>query len=141
MTTPLSIHSIRAIVIEDNAADVYLIREALKQEFVEVELEVLDNGEAASRLMDRFTNERSQRPDIILLDLNLPRFDGKQVLQKLRQTPGGQTLPVIIITSSNSPKDREDCLSLGASAYFRKPSELSEFMKIAGVVKDLVRLA
>ena len=70
MTTPSSIHSIRAIVVEDNAADVYLIREALKQEFVEVELEVLDNGEAASRLMDRFTNERSQRPDIILLDLN-----------------------------------------------------------------------
>jgi CheY-like chemotaxis protein len=139
--SPSSARSIRAVVIEDNAADVYLIREALKQEFAEVELEVLDNGEAASRFMDRFTNESLQRPDIILLDLNLPRFDGKQVLQRFRQMPDGRKVPVVIITSSNSPKDREDCLTLGATFYFRKPSELDEFMKIAGVIKDLVRPA
>ena len=141
MASPSSERSIRAVVIEDNAADVYLIREALKQEFAGVELEVFDNGEEASRLTDRLRNECSARPDIILLDMNLPRCDGKEVLQKLMQMPEMQRAPVIVITSSNSPNDRDDCLTLGAACYFRKPSELSEFMKIASVVKDLVKPA
>jgi CheY-like chemotaxis protein len=139
MTNPSPARSIRAIVIEDNTADVYLIGEALKQEFAWVELEIFNDGEAASKLVDRLTNEGSQRPDIILLDLNLPRCDGKEVLHKLRQMPGEQTAPVIVMTSSNSPKDRDDCLSLGAACYFRKSSDLSEFMKIASVIRDLVQ--
>jgi two-component system, chemotaxis family, response regulator Rcp1 len=139
MKSRLLLPSIRAVVIEDNAADVYVIREALKDEFVDVELEVFGDGEAAARLMDRLTNDSLQRPDIILLDLNLPRCDGKEVLYKLRQIPTGQRPPVMIITSSNSPKDRDDCLSLGAACYFRKPSDLSEFMKIASVIKGLVQ--
>lgn len=130
--------SIRAVVIEDNAADVYVIREALKHEFGGLELEVFGDGEAAARLMDRLIDYSSPRPDIILLDLNLPRCDGKEVLHKLRQIPGEQKPPVMIITSSNSPKDRDDCLSLGADCYFRKPSELREFMKIGSVVRDLL---
>jgi CheY-like chemotaxis protein len=141
MTSPSSVRSIRAVVIEDNAADVYLIREALKQEFVHVELDVFDNGEAVSKLVDRLTNECSERPDIILLDLNLPRCDGKEVLRRLRQISGGQRAPVMIITSSNSPRDRDDCLSLGAAYYFRKPSDLSEFMRIGSVIRDLVQPA
>jgi chemotaxis family two-component system response regulator Rcp1 len=141
MRSHSSIRSIRALLIEDNPADVYLIREALKEELVHFDLEILDNGEAALTWVDRFTNKSAQRPDIILLDLNLPRCDGKEVLQKLSQMPGGQGAPVVIMTSSDSPADQEDCLSLGATCYFRKPSDLSEFMKIAGVIKNLLRSA
>jgi CheY-like chemotaxis protein len=139
MTNPSPAPAIRAIVIEDNTADVYLIREALKQVFARVELEVLNNGEAASELVDRLTSQSSQWPDIILLDLNLPRCDGKEVLHRLRQMPGEQRAPVIVMTSSNSPKDRDECLSLGAACYFRKSSDLNEFMKIASVIRDLVQ--
>ena len=90
MVSPSSLRNIRALLIEDNPADIYLIREALKRELVQFELEVVDNGEAASRLVDRFANEPSNRPDVILLDLNLPRCDGREVLQKLRQIPAGR---------------------------------------------------
>ena len=134
-------HRIRTLVIEDNPADVYLIREALEREITDFDLDVLDNGEAALAFVDRFTSESVQRPDVILLDLNLPRCDGKEVLRKLGQTPGGKKAPVIVITSSNSPQDRADCFRLGASCYFRKGSDLGEFMKIAQVVKDLLRPA
>ena len=141
MTSQSSARSIRVVVIEDNAADVYLIREALKREFAGVELEVFDNGAAVSKLVNRLTDGCSQPPDIILLDLNLPRCDGKEVLHMLRQIPGRQIVPVIIITSSNSPKDRDDCLSLEAAYYFRKPSDLSEFMKISTVIRNIVQPA
>ncbi len=140
-SSPSSLRSLRAVVIEDNAADVYLIREALKHEFVGVELEVFGNGEAGLRLTERLTNDALERPDIIVLDLNLPRCDGKEVLGKLGQIPGGQRPPVIVITSSNSPKDRDDCLGLGAACFFRKPSDLNEFMKIASVIRGLVQPA
>ena len=139
MTSQSSARSIRVVVIEDNAADVYLIREALKQEFADIELEIFDNGAAVSKLVDRLTHGCSQLPDIILLDLNLPRCDGKEVLRMLRQMPGRQMVPVIIVTSSNSPKDRDDCLCLGAAYYFRKPSDLSEFMKISTVIRNIVQ--
>jgi hypothetical protein len=80
LTTSSSGRSIRAVVIEDNAADVYLILEALKQKFVRVELEVFENGAAVSKLVDRLTDDSSPLPDIVLLDLNLPRCDSKEVL-------------------------------------------------------------
>lgn len=139
MTSGSCVRSVRVLLIEDNPADVYLIREALKKELIQVELGVLDNGEAAQQFLDQLTETSAQRPDIILLDLNLPRCDGKEVLQKLKQMPGGQKATVVIITSSNSPEDREDCLRLGADYYFRKRSDLGEFMKIARVVKNLLR--
>lgn len=130
---------IRILLTEDNGADVYLIREALNEQLFDFDLEVLDNGEKGSKFLDRITDGLEPRPDIVLLDLNLPRCDGKEVLHKLKQMPGGENLPVVIITSSDSPRDREEVAALGASCYFRKSSDLSEFMEIGRVVNNLLR--
>lgn len=130
---------IRVLLTEDNRADVYLIREAFKEHLLEFELEVVDNGEKATLFMERLANGLAQPPDIVLLDLNLPRYDGKEVLHKLKQIPGGDTIPVVVVTSSDSPRDREEVAQLGASYYFRKSSELSDFMQIGKIVKDLIQ--
>ena len=130
---------IRVLVAEDHDADVFLIREALNEQLANFELEVLNDGEKASKFVDRMTNGLERRPDVVLLDLNLPRCDGKEVLQKLRHMPGGESVPVVIITSSDSPRDREEVARLGASCYFRKSSDLNEFMQLGKVVNDLLR--
>ena len=127
--------SIRVLLIEDNIADVYLIGEALKEERLDFELEIIQNGEDAVDALEHWNDDEGRRPDIVLLDLNLPRSDGKTVLKRLQELPDGVRVPVVVITSSDSPKDREDVARLGASLYFRKPSSLAEFMKLGSVVR------
>ena len=80
-------------------------------------------------------------PELILLDLNLPRVDGAQVLSHIRQTQAYKATPVIILTSSDSPRDRETALRLGASLYFRKPTDLTSFMMLGAVIRDAARRA
>ncbi|HUQ95816.1 MAG TPA: response regulator [Bryobacteraceae bacterium] len=130
--------AVRILLTEDNQADVYLIRQALSQKFDRFELQVLSNGEEAVKMIDSL-GQGGLLPDIVLLDLNLPRCDGKEILGKLRQMPGGDVIPVIIITSSDSPRDRDDVARLGATRYFKKPFELSDFMRIGDVVEDILR--
>lgn len=128
----------RILLTEDSRSDVYLIRTALNEALEGFDLTVLDNGESAMQLVDDFERGAADKPDIVLLDLNLPRCDGKEVLQKLKKMPGGASLPVIVITSSDSPRDREEVMRMGASIYFRKPSDLHEFMQIGKIVKRLL---
>lgn len=130
--------AVRILLTEDNQADVYLIRQALSQKFDRFELQVLSNGEEAVKMIDSL-GQGGLLPDIVLLDLNLPRCDGKEILEKLRQMPGGDVIPVIIITSSDSPRDRDDVARLGATRYFKKPFELNDFMRIGDVVEDILR--
>jgi len=75
---------------------------------------------------------------MVILDLNLPKKPGREVLQRMRQSPRCSNATVVVVTSSDSQKDREDVATLGASAYFRKPSEYDSFMKLGDLVKRLL---
>lgn len=128
------------LVAEDNVPDVFLVREALALSEVEHDLHVVEDGEEALRFIERadFGNGDAPIPALLLLDLNLPKRTGDEILVGLRQSRTCRDIPVIIMTSSDSPKDREEAARLGAVAYFRKPSDLEEFLKLGELVRDIL---
>jgi CheY-like chemotaxis protein len=127
------------LIAEDNRADVYLIEEALRRNKFAYRLEIADNGEDMLKIIARIDNDLSQRcPDLFLIDLNLPRRTGDEVLAQIRESSRCSHIPVIVITSSNSPQDRARAQELGASFYFRKPPDLERFMAIGRIVRDFL---
>ena len=126
------------LIAEDNPGDVRLICEALKLHSVQCDLHVVDDGEKALQFIGALDGSSLNRPDLILLDLNLPKTDGRDVLKRIKKTPLICQIPVIILSSSDSPKDRADTVELGAERFIRKPSSLDEFMEIGAVAKALL---
>lgn len=125
------------ILAEDNPGDVFLIRRALDQADLSYELLVAKDGrEALTYLQEAAAGTRAI--DLVLLDLNLPKYDGSEVLAALRSEPLLAEVPAVLLTSSNSPQERERCLSLGANRYFQKPSNLDAFMEIGKIARDLI---
>jgi chemotaxis family two-component system response regulator Rcp1 len=136
----MSESAIRILLAEDNDGDIFLVRRALEQRGVPHELTVARNGEEALALLERAEHgPDSEAPRLILLDLNLPKIDGAQVLSRLRKTAAFSATPVIVLTSSDSPKDRESALALGANVYFRKPTDLQSFMRLGEVVEMVLQ--
>lgn len=129
----------RIFLAEDNPADVYLIERALKEHQIDFELEVAENGKQALFLLQREEARATEnRPALILLDLNLPQHDGTEILQCIRKTPRLASIPVVVLTSSDSPKDLLDVMRSGANRYIRKPSSLDDFMAIGAALKDML---
>jgi DNA-binding response OmpR family regulator len=133
----------RILLAEDNEGDVFLVRRALEKKGFKHELVVKHNGEEALAWLDSHSGERNRdtAPELILLDLNLPRVDGAQVLLHVRKSDTFSCTPVIVLTSSDSPKDRQMALELGANIYFRKPTDLASFMDLGRIVAELMKLA
>lgn len=129
--------AVRILLAEDNDGDVFLVRRALEKQGLSCKLVVAHNGEEALRLLDTAdSGPPGDAPELILLDLNLPRVDGSEILAHLRRTPTFSGTPVIVLTSSDSPGDRDLAMSLGANAYFRKPTDLQAFMQLGQVIAD-----
>ena len=131
----------RALVlgVEDNQADVFLVEQAVKVRKLPVRLLTLDNGEDALRFFAQADADPSARcPDAVLLDLNLPRRSGREVLEHVKGTVRCRDVPVIILTSSNSPEDRRETAALGSARYFRKPTSYQEFLKIGEVLEEVL---
>ena len=127
------------VVAEDNAPDVFLIRQALSQEGLAYRLDTLSDGDDAFRLIDRLEQDaRKPFPDLFVIDLNLPRRSGAEVLARVRSSSRGAHSSIIIMSSSDAPHDRDRARTLGANLYFRKPLDLDEFMKIGGYVRELL---
>ena len=124
----------KILLAEDNPADVYLIEEALREHQVPFEIVVAEDGEAAIRMIE----SGQVQPDLVLLDLNMPKRSGGEVLTRLRQQPQCRTLPVMVLTSSDSPVDREEAMRLGATSFIRKPTGLDEFLQIGAAIKELL---
>jgi CheY-like chemotaxis protein len=126
------------LLVEDSPADVYLVQEAIRREGLKVHLEVADDGERAIRMIDEVdSNGSAPCPDLLLLDLNVPRQTGDQVLARIRQSQRLAHIPVVVMTSSESAADRERLMKLGATEYFRKPSNLKEFMQLGRLVREV----
>ena len=129
----------RIFLAEDNPADVYLIKHALRLHGVAFDLEVAQDGRQALSFLRGDANlTEASRPRLILLDLNLPQHDGTEILLCIRQNDVLASVPVVVFTSSDSPKDRSMAMESGATRYFRKPSNLEDFMAIGATLKELL---
>jgi two-component system, chemotaxis family, response regulator Rcp1 len=127
------------VLAEDNATDVFLVRSALEQESLDVRLQVVEDGEQALRFLEEVENAAAPCPDLLLLDVNLPRFSGWEVLERVRQSTKCASISVVVMSSSNSPQDRERAKRLEVAHCFLKRADLKEFMKLGGVVRGLLR--
>src|SRR5262249_27736622 len=115
-----------------------LIRWVLNAHELSHELEVIDNGDRAMDYVNRLAHEERRRsPTIMLLDLNLPQRDGREILQRVKAIPHGSDVRVVVVTSSKNPADQQETLAMGADAYFVKPYHLNEFMQLGDVIKNL----
>ena len=123
---------------EDNPGDVELVREALREHKIDHTLTVASDGREAKRFIQRIGSAPdAPRPDLVLLDLNLPKADGYELIAALHAHPLGSGIPVIVVTSSDARKDRERAAALDVAHYFRKPSELIEYLQLGSIIRDL----
>lgn len=130
--------AVKIVLVEDNPADVYLVKRALKEKGIEFDLTWFGDGDKALKVL---SGRGSEAPDLILLDLNLPKTEGLTVLGKIRRLPQLEDVPIGILTSSESPADVQRTAILGAACYIRKPSMLDDFMREVGQgVEDMLML-
>lgn len=126
---------IQVLLVEDNEADVELTRETFEHSKLNVELSVAQDGvEALDYLTGRKSVHRAPRPDLILLDLNLPRIDGRQVLSAIKDNSKLKSIPVVVLTSSDAEADVAASYQLGANCFITKPGD---FRKYQAVVRAL----
>jgi CheY-like chemotaxis protein len=117
------------LLVEDSEGDVRLIREAFRETESPHHITVARDGEEALNILHGIGLFGSgARPDLILLDLNLPRKDGRQVLAEVKQEATLQCIPVIVLTNSNAPRDISTCYDHRANCYIRKPLSFDEFI-------------
>jgi chemotaxis family two-component system response regulator Rcp1 len=126
------------LLAEDNLPDALLVREVIRMQNLPLDVHVADDGEKAIDFIARSDEaESAAHPDLLIVDLNLPRMDGFEVLARLRESPRSKAIPVLILTSSDSPTDRAQAAKLGAR-YFQKPPSYQEFLKLGEVLKEIV---
>ena len=127
---------VEILLIEDNPGDIRLTREVLRDSAVVHHLSVAEDGvEAMAFLRRQGSYEHAPRPDLALLDLNLPRKDGREVLAEMKADPLLRRIPIVILTSSQAPQDILRAYDLYANCYIPKPMELEQYF---AVVKSIV---
>lgn len=128
---------IEILLVEDNPGDVRLTREALRDGKVQNHLSVVGDGvEALTFLRREGAHAQAPRPGLILLDLNLPRKDGRQVLAEIKTDQSLQTIPVVILTTSTAEEDVLKAYGLHANAYIKKPVDLDQFLRVVQAVEE-----
>lgn len=129
MEVPPAVRPVEILLVEDSPADVRLIKEALKEGKIFNTLTVVEDGvEALAFLKRERRYAQAARPDLILLDLNLPRKDGREVLEVIKHDPELKQIPVVILTASNSGKDIVKSRELHADYYVTKPFDWEQFI-------------
>ena len=127
-TPPPPTRPIEILLVEDDPGDVLMTRDALKESKLLHHLNVLDNGEEAVRYLRREPPyEQATRPDLVLLDLNLPRLDGREVLSIIKADTNLRQIPCVVLTTSESEDDIARSYDLHANAYVTKPVDFSGF--------------
>jgi chemotaxis family two-component system response regulator Rcp1 len=122
---------IRVLLVEDSRADARLVVEVFKEEQINVDVDIVRDGEEAMAYLHREREyEHVPAPDLIILDLNMPKKDGREVLAEIKSDSALNTIPVVILTTSQSEEDIQKCYKLHASCFVTKPLELEKFMAI-----------
>lgn len=128
---------IEVLLVEDNPGDVRLTREALRDGKVHNNLSVVPDGvEALAFLRRQGKYADAPRPDLILLDLNLPKKDGREVLEDIKTDPALQRIPVVVLTSSEAERDIAQAYALHANCYITKPVDLDQFITVVKSIED-----
>jgi two-component system response regulator len=128
---------IEILLVEDDPGDVLLTRRSLEKGKIKNSLNVVNDGEAALRFLRReagYTD--APRPDLIFLDLNLPKMDGKEVLAEVKSDPDLRRIPVIVLTTSNAEQDVLRSYNLHANLYITKPVDADKFLGIVSTIDE-----
>ncbi|MCI5058038.1 MAG: response regulator [Flavobacteriales bacterium] len=125
----------KILIIEDSEDDVFFLQQAFESVDLESELNIKHDGETAIDYLSLLKNDPSSQPDLIILDLNLPRKSGKDVLRILKKDPDYEKTPVIILSTSTNPKDIEMCYKLHSNSYVVKPNSFHELVKFSKSLK------
>jgi len=137
MTSRINGRPARVLLVEDDPGDVELTRETLRDGKVHIELQVVNDGfEALQYLRKQGDHRDALMPDLVILDLNLPRKDGREVLREIREDPELKHLPVVVLTTSSADEDIVRSYGLGANCYATKPMGLGEFSKIVKAIQE-----
>ncbi len=125
------------LLVEDNPGDVRLTQEALREQGIYHNLSIVSNGEDALKYLageDQF--EGLELPDIIFLDLNIPRKDGKEVLREIKQHTQWRMIPVVVLTTSDAEQDILTSYQLHANCYIAKPVDIDRFIEVIKSIED-----
>jgi CheY-like chemotaxis protein len=126
---------IQVLLVEDNPGDADLITDALEADKIRIHLSLVEDGQAALDYLRRVPPYAdAPRPDLILLDINLPKLDGRDVLVQIKQDEDLRQIPVVMLTSSDNKEDVASCYGLGANCYLTKPVGLAEFQAIVQAI-------
>jgi chemotaxis family two-component system response regulator Rcp1 len=128
---------VEILLVEDNPSDVILTQLAMRQCKLANNMQVARDGEEALQILrgeGQFAG--SARPDLILLDLNLPRMDGRELLSVIKSDPVLRTIPVVVLTTSEEERDVVESYALHANAYIAKPIDMDQFVKVVKAVDD-----
>ncbi|WP_405607097.1 response regulator [Streptomyces sp. NBC_01508] len=137
MTTSPQSQPVEVLLVEDDAGDELMTREAFEDNKIGNTLHVVRDGlEALDFLYRRGEHVEAPRPDLILLDLNLPKYDGRQVLERIKSDPDLSHIPVVVLTTSAAEEDILRSYKLHANAYVTKPVDLDQFMKAIRDIDD-----
>lgn len=124
------------LLVEDNPGDIFLTQEALKDCEIESHLHIVQDGEDAINFLNKQEQYQSvPRPDVILLDLNLPKKNGREVLEEIKANPELKRIPVIVLTTSLADEDILKSYNLHANCYIPKPRDLSQFSQIISAIE------
>lgn len=130
-------HPIQIFLVEDNEGDIVLIQEGFEDAKIHVSMTVArDGAEAIKKLQKIATEEAGQLPDLILLDINLPKKNGHEVLEVVKNDPNLKKIPIIVLTTSTSDLDVCKAYDLHANCYIVKPIEIGEFIKVVTRIED-----
>lgn len=125
------------LLVEDDVGDVELTKEGLLAAKMMVNLHVVDDGEKALRFLRReLPYGEAVRPDIILLDLNMPRKNGQETLREIKADSRLRSIPVVVLTTSEAESDIVKCYDLGANCYITKPLGFEAFTKVVGMIEE-----
>ncbi len=129
--------AIEVLLVEDSPGDVRLTQEAFRDANTSIHLHVASDGvEAMAFLRREGTHGHAPRPDIILLDLNLPKMDGREVLARIKEDDGLKMIPTVILTTSDAEADIVKCYRLQANCYLKKPVQLDAFESLVKSIND-----
>ncbi|HNV07125.1 MAG TPA: response regulator [Dokdonella sp.] len=128
---------VEILLVEDNEGDIRLTREALKEGRIRNRLNVVSDGEQALRFLRREEEFAGMpRPDLVLLDLNLPRLDGREVLAAIKKDPDLKQIPVVVLTSSRADEDLLKAYDSHANCYISKPVGFEDFMQVIRSIEN-----
>jgi CheY-like chemotaxis protein len=130
-------NEIEILLVEDNPADVRLVQEVFKEARIHNKMRVALDGDKAMQILRREGEfARASSPDLIILDLNLPKKDGREVLKEIKEDENLKSIPVVILTTSNAEEDLIETYKNNANCYISKPVDLDNFIKVVKIIED-----